>query len=112
MPVIVFTKGGGLWLEAIAECGCDAVGLDWSTDIAQAKQRIGARVALQGNLDPMVLLSSARTVQHEAKRVIDAWGEGPGHIFNLGHGISQFTPPENVAALVETVHNASRAKTS
>jgi uroporphyrinogen decarboxylase len=111
VPVIVFTKGGGLWLEAIAECGCDAVGLDWSIDIAQAKQRIGSRVALQGNLDPMVLLSSAQTVQHEAKRVIDAWGDGPGHIFNLGHGISQFTSPENVAALVETVHNASRTKT-
>jgi uroporphyrinogen decarboxylase len=112
VPIIVFTKGGGLWLEAIAECGCDAVGLDWSTDIAKAKQRVGQYVALQGNLDPMVLLSNAQSVEGEAKRVLNAWGEAPGHVFNLGHGISQFTPPENVAALVETVHAESRRKTT
>lgn len=103
VPVIVFTKGGGLWLEAIANCGADAVGVDWTIDLGEARRRVGDRVALQGNLDPSVLLSEPGAVRREARRVLDAYGPGPGHIFNLGHGISQFTPPENVAALVETV---------
>ncbi len=109
VPVIVFTKGGGLWLEAIAAIGCDAVGLDWSTDISDARRRIGDKVALQGNLDPNVLFASPQTIVAEAKRVLDSFGPGAtGHVFNLGHGISQFTPPENVNALVETVHQHSR----
>ncbi|WP_341676658.1 uroporphyrinogen decarboxylase [Niveibacterium sp. SC-1] len=108
VPVIVFTKGGGQWLEEIAACGCDAVGLDWSTDIGAARARIGDRVALQGNLDPSALFGTPESVAAEARRVLDGFGNHPGHVFNLGHGISQFTPPENVAALVEAVHSHSR----
>lgn len=109
IPVIVFTKGGGLWLEDIAECGCDAVGLDWTIDLGVARRRIGDRVALQGNLDPNVLFASPEVVSAEARKVLDSFGPGnSGHVFNLGHGISQYTPPENVTALVETVHGYRR----
>jgi len=108
VPVIVFTKGGGLWLEAIADIGCDALGLDWTVDIGQARERVGSRVALQGNLDPSVLFATPDVVAREATRVLERFGSGPGHVFNLGHGISQFTPPENVTTLVETVHSVSR----
>ena len=108
-PVIVFTKGGGQWLERIAECGCDAVGIDWTTDIGAARRRIGARVAVQGNLDPVALLATTTAVETETRAIIAAAGTQPGHIFNLGHGILPSTPPENVAALVECVHAASRA---
>ena len=107
VPSIVFTKGGGQWLEAIAGCGCDAVGLDWTTSLAAARQRIGHRVALQGNLDPLVLLTDPATVRRETARVLADFGPGAGHVFNLGHGIVPQTPPENVAALVETVRAAS-----
>ena len=108
-PVIVFTKGGGQWLERIAECGCDAVGIDWTTDIGAARRRIGARVAVQGNLDPVALLATPATVENEARAIIAGAGTQPGHIFNLGHGILPSTPPENVAALVECVHAESRS---
>ncbi len=108
VPSIVFTKGGGQWLEAIAAIGCDAVGLDWTTDLGEARQRIGHRVALQGNLDPMALFASPQQVAAEACRVLDSFGAGSGHVFNLGHGISQFTPPEHVTALVDAVHSHSR----
>lgn len=108
VPRIVFTKGGGLWLEAIADCGCDAVGVDWTVELDSAKQRIGDRVALQGNLDPGVLLSNPDTVVREVARTLAAFGPGHGHVFNLGHGITQWTPPENVAALVSAVHRESR----
>jgi uroporphyrinogen decarboxylase len=106
VPSIVFTKGGGLWLEAIADIGCDAVGLDWTIDIGEARRRVGDRVALQGNIDPAVLFASPEKVAAEARRVLESYGAGQntGHVFNLGHGISQFTPPENVTALVEEVH--------
>jgi uroporphyrinogen decarboxylase len=104
VPVILYTKGGGAWLETMADTGCDALGLDWTVDIAQARARVGHRVALQGNLDPSALFGTPESVQLEARRVLDAAGPAPGHVFNLGHGISQFTPPENVAALVEAVH--------
>lgn len=107
VPRIVFTKGGGLWLEQIAACGCDAVGLDWSIDIGDARRRIGDRVALQGNMDPTILLTTPEAVVAEAERILASYGSGSGHVFNLGHGISQFTPPEHVAALVETVRNKS-----
>ncbi len=107
VPVIVFTKGGGQQLEQIAQCGCDCVGLDWSTDLGDARRRVGDRVALQGNLDPLVLLSSPDAIRSEAMRALEAYGAGAGHVFNLGHGVSQFTPPENVAVLVETVRQAS-----
>ena len=108
VPVILFTKGGGLWLERIAGTGCDAVGLDWTVDIGSARTRVGDRVALQGNLDPGVLLSTPEAVRREAERVLTAYGPGSGHVFNLGHGVSRHTPPENVAALVDAVHALSR----
>jgi uroporphyrinogen decarboxylase len=107
VPSIVFTKGGGLWLESLADCGSDALGLDWTVDIGTARRRVGNRVALQGNLDPAVLLSTPDAVRREAEQVLAAYGSGAGHVFNLGHGVSQFTPPENVAALVEFVHETS-----
>lgn len=109
VPSIVFTKGGGLWLEAIAEIGCDAVGLDWTIDIGEARRRVGDKVSLQGNIDPAVLFAAPETIASEARKVLDAYGPGDtGHVFNLGHGISQFTPPDNVKALLDTVHQHSR----
>ena len=111
VPSIVFTKGGGQWLEAIAAIGCDAIGLDWTTDLGEARRRVGDKVALQGNLDPMALFASPEAVADEAKRVLDSFGANDGkggHVFNLGHGISQFTPPERVSVLVETVRSHSR----
>jgi uroporphyrinogen decarboxylase len=108
VPRIVFTKGGGQWLEDMASIGADTLGLDWTTDIAAARARVGDRVALQGNLDPAVLCATPQAVAAEAVKVLAGFGRGPGHVFNLGHGVSQFTPPENVAALVEAVHAQSR----
>ncbi len=110
IPLIVFTKGGGLWLEGIAESGCDAVGLDWTIDLGEARRRVGQRVALQGNLDPSVLFATPAVVAAEAKKVLDSYGrDNTGHVFNLGHGISQYTPPENVGVLVDTIHAYSRS---
>lgn len=108
VPSIVFTKGGGLWLESIAATGCNAVGLDWTIDIGQARSRVGDKVALQGNLDPTILLTTPEIIRAEAGKVLDSYGHGSGHVFNLGHGISQHTPPENARALVEAVHELSR----
>lgn len=108
IPNIVFTKGGGLWLEAIADSGCDAVGLDWTIDIGEARRRVGDRVALQGNLDPSVLFATPEIIAAEVDKILVSYGNGSGHVFNLGHGISQFTPPENAAALVNAVHTLSR----
>ena len=108
IPNIVFTKGGGLWLESIAATGCDAVGLDWTIDLGAARRRIGDRVALQGNLDPAVLLTEPDAVRREVARVLESYGHGHGHVFNLGHGINQHSKPDNVAALVEAVHDGSR----
>ncbi len=107
IPAVVFTKGCGNWLEDIAAIGCDAVGLDWSVDIAQARARIGNRVALQGNLDPAVLFAPPEVVQRETEKILAAFGHGSGHVFNLGHGISQFTPAEAVKNLVDCVHRSS-----
>jgi uroporphyrinogen decarboxylase len=107
-PTIVFTKGGGQWLERIAACGCDAVGLDWTTDMAAARRQVGLAVALQGNLDPMVLLTTPEATREAAIAVVRSAGTEPGHIFNLGHGILHSTPPENVSALVAAVHTESR----
>lgn len=111
VPSIVFTKGGGLWLEDIAACGCDAVGLDWTVNLGRARERVGGRVALQGNLDPTALFAAPAGIREAAQRVLDSFGRpgpGCGHVFNLGHGISQFTPPDAVEVLVETVHAHSR----
>ena len=115
IPVIVFTKGGGLWLEQIAAIGADVVGLDWTVNLGAARAQVGGRVALQGNLDPNVLFAPPEAVAREARAVLDSFGRPQrpdgtwdGHIFNLGHGISQFTPPEHVTALVQAVHEHSR----
>ncbi|CAM3596196.1 uroporphyrinogen decarboxylase [Bordetella flabilis] len=111
VPVIVFTKGGGLWLEDIAGCGADAMGLDWTASLGKARARVGDAVALQGNLDPMALFAPAPAIRAEVRRVLDDFGPvgKGGHVFNLGHGISQFTPPGAVAELVDEVHAYSRA---
>lgn len=109
IPNIVFTKGGGLWLEAIAAIGCDAVGLDWAVDIGAARKRIGAKVALQGNLDPMTLFAQPEQIRMQVSQVLASYGHGAGHVFNLGHGVSQFTPPEHVSVLVAAVHELSRS---
>ena len=111
VPAIVFTKGAGAWLDDLVDSGAACVGLDWTVDIGLARKRFGHRVALQGNLDPMVLLTDSDTVMREARAVIAAAGPEPGHVFNLGHGIIPSTPPENVAALVEAVHAASKSTT-
>ncbi|KAF1052455.1 MAG: Uroporphyrinogen decarboxylase [Burkholderia gladioli] len=108
IPVITFTKGGGLWLEEIAASGVDAVGLDWTVNLDRARERVNRSVALQGNLDPTILFAPPATIRMEARAVLDSYGNHPGHIFNLGHGISQFTPPESVAELVDEVHRHSR----
>jgi uroporphyrinogen decarboxylase len=112
VPAIVFTKGGGAWLEAIANIGADVVGLDWTVNLRQARARVADRVALQGNLDPMALFGGEAAVRAEAQRVLDDFGTAPGggHVFNLGHGISQHTPPQAVAALVDEVHSHSRRR--
>jgi uroporphyrinogen decarboxylase len=111
VPSIVFTKGGGVWLPQIAAAGSDAIGLDWTVNLGQARAEVGGRVALQGNLDPMILMSGPDEVRAETLKALESFGapaDGVGHVFNLGHGISQFTPPENVAVLVETVHSYSK----
>ena len=115
VPSIVFTKGGGLWLDEIADSGCDAVGLDWTVNLGSARKRIGHRCALQGNLDPMVLFAGTKEIEAAAAAVLTSFGapqsvDGAwhGHVFNLGHGISQFTPPESVEILVNAVHARSR----
>jgi uroporphyrinogen decarboxylase len=121
IPRLVFTKGGGLWLKDMASLDCEVLGLDWTVNLAQARALVGGAVggpgkALQGNIDPNVLFASAPQIEAEVASVLDSFGKphtdstttGPTHIFNLGHGISQFTPPENVAALVNAVHSHSR----
>jgi len=107
VPRILFTKGGGHWLEDMAQSGADALGVDWQTPLSLARRRVGDKVALQGNLDPAVLFAPPAAIGAEVQRVLDAYGAGPGHVFNLGHGISQHTPPEHVHALVEAVHARS-----
>jgi uroporphyrinogen decarboxylase len=108
IPSIVFTKGGGLWIESIAATGCDAVGLDWTMDIGVARQKVGEKVALQGNIDPAVLFATPDVIRNEVEKVLTSYGYGSGHVFNLGHGISQFTNPDNAAALVQAVHELSK----
>jgi uroporphyrinogen decarboxylase len=108
IPHLVFTKGGGLWLEQIAATGPDVVGLDWTMNLGAARERVGDRVALQGNIDPNVLFAEPAQIRAEVTRTLESFGPHPGHVFNLGHGISQHTPPEHVAVLVDTVHEVSR----
>jgi len=110
IPNIVFTKGGGIWLPEIAECGADALGVDWTVNLARARAQVGDRVALQGNLDPMSLFGGEAAIRRQARNVLDDFGttDSGGHVFNLGHGISRFTPPEAVEILVDEVHSYSR----
>lgn len=108
VPVILFTKGGGNWLENIAASGCDAVGLDWTIDIGEARARVGHRVALQGNLDPNVLYASPARIRDKVASILDAFGGGAGHVFNLGHGIHPGIDPEHVAVMVDAVHEYRR----
>ena len=107
IPVILFTKGGGMWLQDIASTGCDAVGLDWSVDIHLARQQIGDKVALQGNMDPAIMATNPEVIQQEVSRILSDFGHGNGHVFNLGHGITPNITPENVKALVDAVHEIS-----
>ncbi|HQQ71242.1 MAG TPA: uroporphyrinogen decarboxylase [Alicycliphilus sp.] len=117
VPRIVFTKGGGIWLPDMKELDCEVLGLDWTANLGQARAIVGATKALQGNIDPAVLFAPPEAVAAQARAVLDGFGKphtdkattGPTHIFNLGHGINQHTPPEHVAALVETVHSYSRS---
>jgi Uroporphyrinogen-III decarboxylase len=107
IPVTLFTKGGGQWLEAIAASGCDAIGLDWTTDIAVARQRVGDKVALQGNMDPAVLYGDDALVKAKVQEILSQYGHGSGHIFNLGHGITPDIDPERVSTFVDAVHQFS-----
>lgn len=109
VPSILFTRGGGGWLEAQAASGCDAIGVDWTVDLGAARSRVGQRVSLQGNLDPAVLLAGEPAVRAGVAATLAAYGKGTGHVFNLGHGVSQFTPPDSIAALVHAVHELSPA---
>ena len=108
VPSVVFTKGGALWLEAQAEIGADALGLDWTVDIGSARKRVGDTVALQGNLDPAILLSTPAAIEKEVANILASYGQGNGHVFNLGHGITQWTPPENAASMLTAVREHSR----
>lgn len=107
IPIILFTKGGGQWLEKMTGTGCDALGIDWTCDLGQARQRVGEQVSLQGNLDPVVLLTSKKCIREQVKQVLESFGFGTGHVFNLGHGITPDVPPEHVAAMIEAVHELS-----
>ena len=108
VPVILFTKGGGGWLDIMAETGCDALGCDWTVNIGDARQRVGDKVALQGNMDPSVLYASPERIQQEVKAILESYGTGSGHVFNLGHGIHQHINPDNVKVLVDSVHEFSK----
>ncbi|WP_110685708.1 uroporphyrinogen decarboxylase [Salinicola aestuarinus] len=109
VPVILFTKNGGQWLETIADSGCDAVGIDWTTELGDARRRVGEQVAIQGNLDPNVLFAPPKAIRSEVARLLESFGPGDGHVFNLGHGISQFTDPDHVTAFMEALHELSPA---
>ncbi len=108
VPVILFTKGGGAWLELMTETGCNVLGVDWQVNLTEARKRVGEKVTLQGNLNPGVLLQSPDDIQQHVARILAEFGKGSGHIFNLGHGITPDVPPENVAVLIDAVHSLSR----
>ena len=109
IPMIFFTKGGGQWLVEMADSGCDALSLDWTTDLSQARALVGNKVALQGNLDPNVLLADRDIIREEVSKVLASFGQGSGHVFNLGHGITPDVPPEHVQDMIEAVHELSAA---
>ncbi|MEX0963443.1 MAG: uroporphyrinogen decarboxylase [Pseudohongiellaceae bacterium] len=107
VPVILFSKNGGQWLESIADTGCNAIGLDWTTEIGDARSRVGSRVALQGNMDPTILYASAKVIRAEVATILSSFGSGHGHVFNLGHGITPEVNPDHVSHFVEAVHELS-----
>ena len=107
VPVILFTKGGGLWLEAMADTGCHCLGLDWTMDIARARERVGDKVALQGNMDPAVLRADPAVIEQQVAAILRGFGQGSGHIFNLGHGITPDIDPEHVKVFIDAVHKFS-----
>jgi|SRR5690554_2223459 len=107
VPVILFTKGGGQWLEAMVDTGADALGLDWTTDMGEARARVGSKVALQGNMDPTILYASPDRIRTEVETILQSFGPGPGHIFNLGHGITPEVDPEHAGAFIRAVHDLS-----
>lgn len=107
VPVILFTKGGGLWLESIADAGADALGLDWTCDIGEARRRVGSKVALQGNMDPTVLYANPNAIRQEVSNILASYGSGTGHVFNLGHGITPEVDPANAGAFIKAVHEMS-----
>jgi uroporphyrinogen decarboxylase len=107
VPVILFTKNGGLWLQDIADSGCDCVGLDWTIEIGRARSLIGTKVSLQGNMDPSILYSTPDSIRAEVRRILASYGAGNGHVFNLGHGITPDVDPANVSAFVDAVHEYS-----
>jgi uroporphyrinogen decarboxylase len=109
IPRILFTKGGGLWLESMTEAGYDALGLDWTVDIGVARQRVGNQVALQGNLDPVALYASPESIRAEVKKILTQYGSGSGHVFNLGHGVHPDISPDHVGAMFDAVHEFSPA---
>ncbi|WP_456412802.1 uroporphyrinogen decarboxylase [Thiolapillus sp.] len=108
VPVVLFTKGGGQWLEIMADTGCDALGLDWTTDIGEARNRVGGRVALQGNMDPSTLYASPEVIRRSVANILESYGAGTGHVFNLGHGIHPGINPEHAGAMIEAVHELSK----
>jgi uroporphyrinogen decarboxylase len=107
VPLILFSKGANSHLEALADTGCAALGLDWTISLDAARRRVGSRVALQGNLDPAVLHASPEAIRGEVKRTLDSFGPHPGHVFNLGHGITPDVDPERLGVLIEAVHEIS-----
>jgi len=107
VPVTLFTKGGGAWLESMADTGCDGLGIDWTLDMGEARARVGDRVALQGNMDPCVLYASPDRIREEVGTILKSYGTGPGHVFNLGHGTHQHVDPEHAGAFIEAVHDLS-----
>jgi uroporphyrinogen decarboxylase len=109
IPVTLFTKNGGQWLDAMAETGCDALGVDWTTDLADARKKTNNKVALQGNMDPSVLYATPERIREEVARILASYGSGSGHIFNLGHGIHQTVDPDNAKVFVDAVHELSQS---
>ncbi len=108
VPVVLFSKGAGGWLEAMAETGCDALGVDWTLDLADARARVGDKVALQGNMDPSILYAEPERIEQEVKTILESYGNGNGHVFNLGHGIHQHIDPEHVGVFIDAVHEHSK----
>lgn len=109
VPVILFTKGASSWLEVMADTGCDALGVDWTLDLADARKRVGDKVALQGNMDPCILYANPERIEQEVKIILESYGQGDGHVFNLGHGIHQHIDPEHVSVFINAVHEHSKS---